>query len=109
MFVCGGENIYPGEIEKLLERHGDIAQAIVVPAPDDIKGHIPVAFIVPRPGALPDAEDIKQYALREGPAFAHPRFIELLPSLPVSGTHKIDRSALTAEALRIVCAAGRSA
>lgn len=109
MFVCGGENIYPGEIEKLLERHGDIAQAIVVPAPDDIKGHIPVAFIVPRPGALPDAEDIKQYALREGPAFAHPRFIELRPSLPVSGTHKIDRSALTAEALRIVCAAGRSA
>jgi long-chain acyl-CoA synthetase len=51
MFVCGGENIYPGEIEKLLERHAAVAQAIVVPAPDDIKGQIPIAFIVPRGGA----------------------------------------------------------
>jgi long-chain acyl-CoA synthetase len=108
MFVCGGENIYPGEIEKLLERHAAVAQAIVVPAPDDIKGQIPVAFVVPRSGAATSAEDIKQYALREGPAYAHPRFIEFMSQLPVSGTHKIDRSWLTAEAARIVRAAGRS-
>jgi acyl-CoA synthetase (AMP-forming)/AMP-acid ligase II len=108
MFVCGGENVYPGEIEKLLERHAGVAQAIVVPAPDDIKGQIPVAFIVPRPGAAPTAEDIKQYTLREGPAFAHPRFVEFMPTLPVAGTHKIDRSSLTAQAARIVRAAGRS-
>ncbi len=108
MFICGGENIYPGEIEKLLERHAAVAQAIVVPAPDDIKGQIPVAFIVPRAGAAPSAEEIKQYALREGPAFAHPRFVEFMHSLPVSGTHRIDRAALTAEAVRIVRAAGRS-
>ncbi|MGD0494375.1 MAG: class I adenylate-forming enzyme family protein [Steroidobacteraceae bacterium] len=108
MFVCGGENIYPGEIEKLLERHAAVAQAIVVPAPDDIKGQIPVAFIVPRSGAAASAEDIKQYALREGPVFAHPRFVQFMAQLPVSGTHKIDRSGLTAEAARIVRAAGRS-
>jgi long-chain acyl-CoA synthetase len=108
MFVCGGENIYPGEIEKLLERHDAVAQAIVVAAPDDIKGQIPIAFIVPRSGAAASAEDIKQYALREGPAFAHPRFVEFMSQLPVSGTHKIDRSWLTAEAARIVRAAGRS-
>jgi acyl-CoA synthetase (AMP-forming)/AMP-acid ligase II len=108
MFVCGGENIYPGEIEKLLERHTAVAQAIVVAAPDDIKGQIPIAFIVPRAGATPSAEEIKQYALREGPAFAHPRFVEFVHSLPVSGTHKIDRSFLSEEAARIVRAAGRS-
>jgi len=108
MFICGGENLYPGEIEKLLERHAAVAQAIVVPAEDDIKGQIPVAFVVPRAGATSSAEEIKQYTLRAGPAFAHPRFIEFVASLPVSGTHKIDRSALTAEAQRIVRAAGRS-
>jgi acyl-CoA synthetase (AMP-forming)/AMP-acid ligase II len=108
MFVCGGENVYPGEVEKLLERHPDVAQAIVVAAPDDIKGQIPVAFIVPRVGRNPTAEAIKRYALAEGPAYAHPRFVEFLSSLPVSGTHKIDRTALTAEAERIVKAAGRS-
>jgi len=109
MFVCGGENVYPGEIEKLLERHPEVAQAIVVAAPDDIKGQIPVAFIVPRAGAAPTGEAIKQHALREGPAYAHPRFVEFLAQLPVSGTHKIDRTALTAAALSIVRAAGRSA
>ncbi len=108
MFVCGGENIYPGEVEKRLERHADVAQAIVVAAPDDIKGAIPIAFIVPRPGSAPTVDSIKEYALHTGPAYAHPRFVEFMPSLPVSGTHKIDRTALTAAALRIVRAAGRS-
>jgi acyl-CoA synthetase (AMP-forming)/AMP-acid ligase II len=107
MFVCGGENVYPGEIEKLLERHPRVAQAIVVPAPDDIKGQIPVAFIVPR-GERPTPEDLKQYALAHAPAYAHPRFIECRESLPVSGTHKIDRTALTSEAARISRAAGRA-
>jgi acyl-CoA synthetase (AMP-forming)/AMP-acid ligase II len=108
MFVCGGENVYPGEIEKLLERHPAIAQAIVVPAPDDIKGQIPVAFVVPRHGSRASTEEIKQYTLREGPAYAHPRFVEFREVLPVAGTHKIDRSALTAEAAALARAAGRA-
>lgn len=108
MFVCGGENIYPGEVEKLLERHPAVAQAIVVSAPDDIKGQIPVAFIVPRPGTRPSADEIKQFALANGPAYAHPRFVEFHAQLPLSGTHKIDRAALTSEAARLVRAAGRA-
>ncbi len=108
MFTCGGENVYPGEIEKMLERHAAVAQAIVVPAPDDIKGQIPIAFIVPRRGSAPTAAQIKEYALEHGPAYAHPRFIEFLDNLPVSGTQKIDRTSLTAEAARIARAAGRS-
>jgi acyl-CoA synthetase (AMP-forming)/AMP-acid ligase II len=108
MFVCGGENIYPGEVEKLLERHPHVAQAVVVAAPDDIKGQIPVAFIVPREGTQPNIDDIKRYALTSGPAFAHPRFVVFQDSLPESGTHKIDRRTLTAEAIRISRAAGRS-
>jgi len=108
MFVCGGENIYPGEVEKLLERHPAVAQAIVVPAPDDIKGQIPVAFIVARPGTQPAADEIKQYALANGPAYAHPRFVEFRAQLPVSGTHKLDRAALTQEAAQLAHTAGRA-
>ena len=48
MFVCGGENIYPGEVETMLERHPGIQQACVVAVPDEIKGAKPVAFVVPR-------------------------------------------------------------
>ncbi len=108
MFVCGGENVYPGEVEKLLERHPEVAQAIVVPAPDDVKGQIPVAFVVPRGGTTPSPEEIKKYALARGPAYAHPRLIVFRDVLPLSGTHKIDRSALVAEAARLSRAAGRA-
>ena len=108
MIVCGGENIYPAEIETLLERHPGVSQAVVVPAPDDLKGQIPVAFVVPRDGVAPDVEDIKQFALANGPAYAHPRFVVLLDFVPVSGTHKIDRSALMHEAERLSLLAGRS-
>jgi acyl-coenzyme A synthetase/AMP-(fatty) acid ligase len=95
-------------VEKLLEHHPAVAQAIVVAVPDDIKGQIPVAFIVPRPGTHPSAEDVKQYALANGPAYAHPRFVEFRERMPVSGTHKIDRTALTREAVQLARAAGRS-
>lgn len=108
MFVCGGENIYPGEVENLLERHPQVAQALVVPAPDDIKGQIPVAFIVPRAGTSPSAEEIKAYALKNGPAYAHPRFVIFRDQLPLSGTHKIDRTALVREAARLSQVAGRA-
>jgi acyl-coenzyme A synthetase/AMP-(fatty) acid ligase len=53
MFVCAGENIYPGEVEKLLERHPAVLQCAVVPLADEIKGQLPVAFIVPAPGTAP--------------------------------------------------------
>jgi long-chain acyl-CoA synthetase len=107
MFVCGGENVYPGEVEKLLERHPKVAQAAVVSAPDDVKGAIPVAFVVPRPGATLNGDELRRFALEQGPAYAHPRFVLLRNELPVAGTHKIDRGSLALEALDLVRAAGR--
>ena len=50
MFVSGGENIYPADVERMLERHPDIAQAAVVPIEDEIKGQKPVAFVIRKAG-----------------------------------------------------------
>ncbi|MEO8448236.1 MAG: class I adenylate-forming enzyme family protein [Gemmatimonadota bacterium] len=108
MFICGGENIYPGEIEKLLERHPAVAQAAVVPVPDEIKGQIPVAFVVLGPGRTATEAEIKEFALANGPAFAHPRFVVMKSVIPVGGTHKVDRKGLLEEALAVVRATGRS-
>ncbi|RKS89288.1 class I adenylate-forming enzyme family protein [Sphingosinicella microcystinivorans] len=94
MFVCGGENIYPGEVEKLIERHPAVLQAAVLPASDPIKGAIPIAFVVAAEGAQCDPEDVKRFTLEHGPAYAHPRAVVLLDALPVGGTHKVDRKAL---------------
>lgn len=94
MFVCGGENIYPGEVEKILEQHPGIYQACVVPAPDDIKGAKPVAFVVRKPDAVLGEQDVKDYALANAPAYQHPRRVWFLNELPLAGTNKIDRKAL---------------
>jgi acyl-CoA synthetase (AMP-forming)/AMP-acid ligase II len=106
MFVSGGENIYPGDVERMLERHPAVAQACVVPIDDDIKGQKPVAFIIAKPGSKPDAEDIKRFALANAPAYQHPRFVWFVDRLPLSTTNKIDRTALKREAAeRVVGAA----
>ncbi len=94
MFVCGGENIYPGEVEGMLVGHADIEQACVVPVPDEIKGMKPVAFVVPRPGATVRPEAVKAHALAHGPAYQHPRLVVVVDSLPLAGPGKIDRKAL---------------
>jgi long-chain acyl-CoA synthetase len=98
MFVCGGENVYPGEIEKMLERHPAVLQAAVVPVPDEIKGQIPIAFVVLKDRSLP-LEELKRFALASGPAFSHPRAFVVVDELPVASTHKPDKRPLMARAL----------
>ena len=99
MFQCGGENVYPGEVEKILGQHPDVAQACVVSVPDEIKYQLPVAFVVPKPGTQPSEEALRRFALDNGPAYAHPRAVWFVPELPLAGTNKIDRKALTDRAL----------
>jgi acyl-CoA synthetase (AMP-forming)/AMP-acid ligase II len=98
MFQCGGENVYPGEVEKLLSRHPDVAQVCVVPVADEIKYQLPVAFVVPRPGTRPGEEALRRFALDNGPAYAHPRAVWFVEELPLAGTNKIDRKALVERA-----------
>ena len=106
MFVSGGENIYPADVERMLERHPDIAQACVVAIEDEIKGQKPVAFVVPKPGSRPSEDGIKGFALANAPAYQHPRFVWLVEELPLASTNKVDRVALQALAERR--AGGRS-
>ncbi|MGE8701177.1 MAG: class I adenylate-forming enzyme family protein [Achromobacter sp.] len=94
MFVSGGENIFPGEVEKVLETLPGVQQACVVPVPDDIKGHKPVAFVVPAaPGVLTE-DAVKQHVLTHAPAYQHPRRVWFLDALPLASTNKVDRNLL---------------
>ena len=107
MFVSGGENIYPSDVERMLERHPDVAQAAVVSIEDDIKGQKPVAFVVSKPGRSPSADEIKRFALANAPAYAHPRFVWFVDELPLAATNKVDRSLLHGLAQERLAAAGR--
>jgi long-chain acyl-CoA synthetase len=94
MFSCGGENVYPKEVENLLFTHPDVANAVVVSVPHTVKGFVPAAMVVPRDGASVTAGDLKSFCLDRGPLYAHPRHVELVSSLPLNGAGKIDRGAV---------------
>ena len=98
MFVSGGENIFPGEVETVIETHPDVLQACVVPVDDAIKGTKPVAFVVRRTGAGVGEEDVKRHVLANAPAYQHPRRVWFVDGLPLASTNKIDRVALRARA-----------
>jgi long-chain acyl-CoA synthetase len=103
MFVSGGENIFPGEVEKMLETHPDVIQACVVPVEDDIKGTKPVAFVIKREGSDLNEEKLKAFSLANAPAYQHPRSIWFVDSLPLASTNKLDRKTMqdmAAERLR---------
>jgi long-chain acyl-CoA synthetase len=94
MFVSGGENIYPTDVERMLERHPAIAQAAVVPVDDEIKGQKPVAFVIRKPSHTLSEDDVKQFALAHAPAYQHPRLVFFVDELPLASTNKLDRAAL---------------
>lgn len=102
MINCGGENLYPKEVETILLTHPQINDVCVVGLPHRTKGAAPVAWVVPQtPGALTEQE-VKAYFLARGPAYAHPRRVFFLERMPVSGTNKVDRKWLVEEARRLV-------
>jgi acyl-CoA synthetase (AMP-forming)/AMP-acid ligase II len=104
MFVSGGENIYPSDVERMLERHPAIAQAAVIPIDDDIKGQKPVAFVIRQPGQDVSEEEVKRFALANAPAYQHPRFVWFVDELPLASTNKLDRAALRRDATRRMAA-----
>lgn len=97
MINCGGENIYPKEVETILLSHPAVAEVCVVAAPHQLKGQAPVAWVVLHQGREATENEIKDFFLARGPAYAHPRRVFFVTRLPISGTNKIDRKALEQE------------
>ncbi len=102
MFVCAGENIYADAVEQMLEKHPAVHQAVVVPVPDELKGQLPAAFVRVEPGRTLTVDEVKQYALANGPAYAHPRHVWIVDEIPLASTAKIDRNGLVARAAELV-------
>ena len=100
MFVSGGENIFPIEVEQLLEKHPAVHQACVLPFAHALKGQVPYAFVVLRAGASATEDELRRHALAHGPAYQHPRRVFFLEQLPLAGTNKIDRDRLRVLATR---------
>jgi acyl-CoA synthetase (AMP-forming)/AMP-acid ligase II len=99
MFIVGGFNAYPAEIENLLLRHRRIAQVAVIGVPDERLGEVAKAFVVLEPGPAIEATEIVEWARGEMANFKVPRTVEFLDALPVNATGKVVKDELRARAL----------
>jgi long-chain acyl-CoA synthetase len=102
MINVAGENVYPKEVEDILLQHPNLRDACVVPAPHDVKGEVPIAFVVEREPGKTSEEDVRRFFLERGAPYAHPRRVVFLAALPLGGTGKIDRTGLKARARETV-------
>jgi acyl-CoA synthetase (AMP-forming)/AMP-acid ligase II len=89
MFIAGGFNAYPAEIEAVMLAHPAIAQVAVVGIPDDRLGEVGVAFVVATGGHHPDSGEIVAWCRERLANFKVPRRIEVVDSLPVTPSGKV--------------------
>lgn len=102
MFHCGGENVFPLEVENILISHPDVVAVSVVPVDHGVKGQAPVAMVVARSGASLSQEALQAYFFENGPAYAHPRRVFFVDELPLSGAGKIDRKAVARQVADLI-------
>jgi acyl-CoA synthetase (AMP-forming)/AMP-acid ligase II len=98
MFIVGGFNAYPAEIENLLLDHPRIAQAAVIGVPDERLGEVGMAFVVLDPGPSIAADEIIEWSRARMANFKVPRFVEFMAALPVNATGKVVKDELRARA-----------
>jgi len=85
----GGEKVFPREVEELMYKHPAVADAVLVPQRDIKLGEIPVAIVVPRPGATLTEKDLKDYLSDKLARFKVPRRVYILQQVPRSPVGKI--------------------
>jgi acyl-CoA synthetase (AMP-forming)/AMP-acid ligase II len=95
MFIRGGFNVYPGEIEDRLAKHPKVARAAVVGMPDETFGEVGWAFVVPADaGAPPTLAELRAWVGDELASFKRPDRLTVLAELPVTPMFKVDKRAL---------------
>jgi acyl-CoA synthetase (AMP-forming)/AMP-acid ligase II len=98
MFIVGGFNAYPAEIENLLLRHPAVAQAAVVGIPDARLGEVGMAFVVPAPGTTVEPDALIAWARDAMANYKVPRRVEVLDQLPINATGKVVKDELRTRA-----------
>jgi acyl-CoA synthetase (AMP-forming)/AMP-acid ligase II len=89
MFIVGGFNAYPAEIENTLSRHPDIGQVAVIGVPDDRLGEVGMAFVVPAVGRTADPDEIIAWSRERMANFKAPAYVRIVESLPLNPAGKV--------------------
>jgi acyl-CoA synthetase (AMP-forming)/AMP-acid ligase II len=89
MFVTGGFNAYPAEIEQAIGRHENVSEVAVMGVPDPRLGEVGCAFVVPRPGATVTETEIIEFCRERLANFKVPRSVRLVSALPRNASGKV--------------------
>ena len=98
MIIRGGENIYPVEIEAVLDNYPKVAEVAVIGVPDAYWGEIVKAVIVPKPGEKITEAEIIEYCKRHMASYKKPAIVEFRTSLPRNAMQKVLKTVLRSEA-----------
>ncbi|WP_020671794.1 FadD3 family acyl-CoA ligase [Amycolatopsis nigrescens] len=98
MYICGGFNVYPAEVEQVLARLPGVAESAVVGVPDDRLGEVGRAYLVASPGAEPSTEDVLAHCKRNLANYKVPRQVEFRTALPRNPAGKVLKRVLKQEA-----------
>ncbi len=97
MFIAGGFNAYPAEIERLMAPHPAIAQVAVIGVPDQRLGEVGCAFVVLRPGAALVEADCIAWCREQMANYKVPRCVRFVDALPLNASNKVDKKVLRAQ------------
>lgn len=98
MFISGGENVYPAEVEAAILEMDGVSEVAVVGAPDARWGECGVAYVVPVPGAAVSAEAVQAHCRARLAGYKRPRRVEIEAALPRTGSGKVRKDLLRARA-----------
>jgi acyl-CoA synthetase (AMP-forming)/AMP-acid ligase II len=100
MYVRGGYNVYPVEVESVLSTHPGVAAAAVIPRPDSVMGEVGVAVVVPRdPAEPPTLDALRAHAGDALAAYKLPEGLRIVDALPLTAMDKVDRRVLVQQVL----------
>jgi fatty-acyl-CoA synthase len=94
MYISGGENVYPAEVERVLNEHEDVLETAVISMPDAKWGEVGAAFVIARPGASPDPSELRSWSRQRLAAYKVPVSITLVEDFPRTAAGKVRKPEL---------------
>jgi acyl-CoA synthetase (AMP-forming)/AMP-acid ligase II len=94
MFIMGGFNAYPAEIERQLLEHEQVGIAAVIGVPDERMGEVGAAFIVPSPAGAPDPAELIEWCREQMANYKVPRHVWIVDELPLTASNKVRKPEL---------------
>lgn len=96
MYISGGENVYPAEVESVLFQHPDVVECAVVGVPDERWGEVGRAYVVLRPGAQVDERELLTFCEGKLARYKIPKSVRFVDDFPRTGSGKVQKARLRA-------------